>query len=268
MSEEYEDVNGPNVVEWDEEKWKKRKTQMDTASKRMGVLLLEGWTMLADHCAQCGSPLMKFRNSEPKCVLCDEIQSNVVNVEEKKKEKITSHHDKMEEDKEEEEEEEKLSRDGQRTERNAIQTLLLDEDKKYSPKPKIGDEEPLQVPRLYSRDSIVRGDLSKEKREDEKNTLRDSDKKKVVQVITIRVLALRIITRHPMEMNIPIIFIHLILILTHIHIHTRIPALLLHLHPYLLIRIRIHTCLTIHIRMVVINTIGLIVMDILKRHQP
>jgi len=45
--------------------------QTPDASEEIGALLLKGWTMLADHCAQCQTPLMSLRGGQPKCVLCD-----------------------------------------------------------------------------------------------------------------------------------------------------------------------------------------------------
>ncbi|ETO08835.1 hypothetical protein RFI_28552, partial [Reticulomyxa filosa] len=48
-----EEINASNSLDWDEEAWEKRLEQTSLASQRMGVLLLQGWTMLAEHCPNC-----------------------------------------------------------------------------------------------------------------------------------------------------------------------------------------------------------------------
>ena len=41
------------------------------ADKRLGELLLRGWTMLADNCSVCNCPLMRNPDGKKYCVQCE-----------------------------------------------------------------------------------------------------------------------------------------------------------------------------------------------------
>jgi len=53
-----------------EDYYAKRLEHVDRASSAIGEHLLKGWTMLADACPTCGSPLMSLRDGPKTCVLC------------------------------------------------------------------------------------------------------------------------------------------------------------------------------------------------------
>jgi len=53
-----------------EDYYAKRLEHVDRASSAIGERLLQGWTMLADACPTCGSPLMSLRDGPKACVLC------------------------------------------------------------------------------------------------------------------------------------------------------------------------------------------------------
>jgi len=53
-----------------EDYYAKRLEHVDRASSAIGEHLLQGWTMLADACPTCGSPLMSLRDGPKTCVLC------------------------------------------------------------------------------------------------------------------------------------------------------------------------------------------------------
>ena len=61
-----------NDNEWDDVKWKKRMDKVSNASQKMGQLLLKGWTMLAEHCEVCSTPLMSLRGGKPICPICND----------------------------------------------------------------------------------------------------------------------------------------------------------------------------------------------------
>lgn len=53
-----------------EDHYAKRLEHVDRASAAIGEHLLKGWTMLADACRSCGSPLMALRDGPKTCVVC------------------------------------------------------------------------------------------------------------------------------------------------------------------------------------------------------
>ena len=48
-----------------------RKKREDNASGRMGELLLKGWTMLGSSCEECYVPLMRNKQMDEICVVCE-----------------------------------------------------------------------------------------------------------------------------------------------------------------------------------------------------
>ena len=48
-----------------------RKKREDNASGRMGELLLKGWTMLGSSCEECFVPLMRNKQMDEICVVCE-----------------------------------------------------------------------------------------------------------------------------------------------------------------------------------------------------
>ena len=70
------ELNETNVDEWDEAAWDRKMERVNNASNVLGKYLLQGWTMLGDHCPICASPLMSLRGAEPKCVVCDQSSTS------------------------------------------------------------------------------------------------------------------------------------------------------------------------------------------------
>ena len=48
-----------------------RKKREDNASGKMGELLLKGWTMLGSSCEECYVPLMRNKQLDEICVVCE-----------------------------------------------------------------------------------------------------------------------------------------------------------------------------------------------------
>ncbi len=48
-----------------------RKKREDNASGKMGELLLKGWTMLGSSCEDCYVPLMRNKQMDEICVVCE-----------------------------------------------------------------------------------------------------------------------------------------------------------------------------------------------------
>ncbi len=48
-----------------------RKKRENNASGRMGELLLKGWTMLGSSCDECSVPLMRNKQMDEICVVCE-----------------------------------------------------------------------------------------------------------------------------------------------------------------------------------------------------
>ncbi len=48
-----------------------RKKREDNASGKMGELLLKGWTMLGSSCEECYVPLMRNKQMDEICVVCE-----------------------------------------------------------------------------------------------------------------------------------------------------------------------------------------------------
>jgi uncharacterized Zn finger protein (UPF0148 family) len=48
-----------------------RKKRENNASGRMGELLLKGWTMLGSSCDECNVPLMRNKQMDEICVVCE-----------------------------------------------------------------------------------------------------------------------------------------------------------------------------------------------------
>mmetsp|Transcript_31845 Transcript_31845/g.51529 ORF Transcript_31845/g.51529 Transcript_31845/m.51529 type:complete len:362 (-) Transcript_31845:105-1190(-) len=55
----------------DEAQMRKRHQTSDDASEKVGQLLLRGWTMLAQHCNKCQTPMMSLRGGPAMCCVCD-----------------------------------------------------------------------------------------------------------------------------------------------------------------------------------------------------
>merc|ERR1712228_256040 len=63
---------------WNDASFDRRMKKADNASAKIGELLLKGWTMLADHCSKCQTPLMSLKGGTPKCCMCDTQSTNNV----------------------------------------------------------------------------------------------------------------------------------------------------------------------------------------------
>lgn len=70
-----EEIEMNDDTEFDEESWEKRIESRKQASSVLGAFLLQGWTMMAEHCETCASPLMKLRDGEPICKVCAAISN-------------------------------------------------------------------------------------------------------------------------------------------------------------------------------------------------
>eukprot|EP00486_Rosalina_sp_Unknown_P016955 CAMPEP_0201595076 /NCGR_PEP_ID=MMETSP0190_2-20130828/192200_1 /ASSEMBLY_ACC=CAM_ASM_000263 /TAXON_ID=37353 /ORGANISM="Rosalina sp." /LENGTH=211 /DNA_ID=CAMNT_0048054939 /DNA_START=60 /DNA_END=692 /DNA_ORIENTATION=+ len=69
------ELNASNDNEWNEETFQRRMDTVSNASSKLGALLLQGWTMLADECQICCTPLMSKGNADPRCVVCNPVES-------------------------------------------------------------------------------------------------------------------------------------------------------------------------------------------------
>ena len=69
------ELDEPNDNDWDEDRFEKRMDKVSNASQNLGALLLQGWTMLADECKHCHTPLMSLRGAEPRCVMCKPVEA-------------------------------------------------------------------------------------------------------------------------------------------------------------------------------------------------
>ena len=68
------ELDAPNDNEWNEEMFQERMDNVSNASSKLGALLLQGWTMLAQECPKCCTPMMSLNDSEPRCVVCNPVQ--------------------------------------------------------------------------------------------------------------------------------------------------------------------------------------------------
>ena len=84
-----EELNAPNDNEWNEDRYQQRMDKVANASANLGVVLLKGWTMLAEECPKCHSPLMSLRDAAPQCVECNPITDKPKSQKQAKKIKIT-----------------------------------------------------------------------------------------------------------------------------------------------------------------------------------
>lgn len=78
MDELEMELDAPNDNEWNEETFQRRMDTVSNASSKLGALLLQGWTMLADECPKCHTPLMKKDADEPRCVVCNPVQTQSI----------------------------------------------------------------------------------------------------------------------------------------------------------------------------------------------
>jgi len=60
----------PGEEDWDESYFEERMKIVDQASSKIGARLLQGWTLLADSCEQCGTPMMSLKGGPRECVMC------------------------------------------------------------------------------------------------------------------------------------------------------------------------------------------------------
>ena len=72
------ELNASNDDEWNEETFQHRMDTVSDASSKLGALLLQGWTMLADECQKCHTPLMQKGDDEPRCVVCNPVQTQSI----------------------------------------------------------------------------------------------------------------------------------------------------------------------------------------------
>eukprot|EP00357_Protocruzia_adherens_P013281 CAMPEP_0114987274 /NCGR_PEP_ID=MMETSP0216-20121206/8911_1 /TAXON_ID=223996 /ORGANISM="Protocruzia adherens, Strain Boccale" /LENGTH=251 /DNA_ID=CAMNT_0002349843 /DNA_START=21 /DNA_END=776 /DNA_ORIENTATION=+ len=75
-------------------------TSTEDVSNKLGEKMLQGWAMLAEHCAKCGTPLMRDRTKNIHCLGCGR---NITEEEEEAKTKA------LEEEREKKREEERKS---------------------------------------------------------------------------------------------------------------------------------------------------------------
>lgn len=78
MDELEMELDAPNDNGWNEESFQRRMDTVSNASSKLGALLLQGWTMLADECQKCHTPLMKKGADEPRCVVCNPVQTQSI----------------------------------------------------------------------------------------------------------------------------------------------------------------------------------------------
>lgn len=69
------ELDAPNDDEWDDARFTKRMDKVASASQNLGSLLLQGWTMLAEECPKCHTPMMSLRGAEPRCVMCKPVEA-------------------------------------------------------------------------------------------------------------------------------------------------------------------------------------------------
>eukprot|EP01084_Bolivina_argentea_P093275 167787_1 len=67
---EKQELNVLNDKLWNDDAFAKRVKKSEDASAKIGELLLKGWTMLAQHCDKCQTPLMRLRGGQPMCCIC------------------------------------------------------------------------------------------------------------------------------------------------------------------------------------------------------
>eukprot|EP00483_Globobulimina_turgida_P001344 UN01346 len=70
------ELEASNDNEWDDARFQRRMDHVEHASQNLGALLFKGWTMLAEECQKCHSPLMSLHGSTPTCVVCNPIKDN------------------------------------------------------------------------------------------------------------------------------------------------------------------------------------------------
>eukprot|EP01083_Nonionella_stella_P194130 716177_1 len=68
------EIESFNETEWNEERFQRRMDHVSNASANIGSLLLKGWTMLADVCETCHSPLMQLPPASARCVVCNPLK--------------------------------------------------------------------------------------------------------------------------------------------------------------------------------------------------
>jgi uncharacterized Zn finger protein (UPF0148 family) len=61
-------MSNQNFVYFTPEAYKQRENE---ASSKMGDLMLKGWCMLGSSCDDCNVPLMKSKQGDEICVVCD-----------------------------------------------------------------------------------------------------------------------------------------------------------------------------------------------------
>eukprot|EP00484_Ammonia_sp_Unknown_P017908 CAMPEP_0197047426 /NCGR_PEP_ID=MMETSP1384-20130603/22938_1 /TAXON_ID=29189 /ORGANISM="Ammonia sp." /LENGTH=363 /DNA_ID=CAMNT_0042479345 /DNA_START=54 /DNA_END=1145 /DNA_ORIENTATION=+ len=71
------ELNATNNDEWDETSFQRRMDTVSDASSKLGTLLLQGWTMLADECDKCCTPMMSLSGGDPRCVVCNPVESSL-----------------------------------------------------------------------------------------------------------------------------------------------------------------------------------------------
>ena len=53
-----------------------RQKKQENATSRMGTLLLQGWAMLEHSCPDCNVPIMRSRQKEEICCVCETEYKN------------------------------------------------------------------------------------------------------------------------------------------------------------------------------------------------